>query len=122
MKESDSALFTEEKEESVKIPLEAVNARDGYGNTLLHWRRYPESVRALVAAGADVNAKNMWGKTPLRVHKNDYEVVKTLFALGAKDEGNKVRNSLNPDGRMAFDKAKAEGLKELKERKCSRER
>ncbi|MBC6436597.1 MAG: ankyrin repeat domain-containing protein [Rhodobacteraceae bacterium] len=42
-----------------------VNADDEYGRTPLHWARTAEAVQALLAAGADVNARDDGGWTPL---------------------------------------------------------
>ncbi len=44
-----------------------VNARDKDKMTALHWAylyNYTEIAEALIEAGADINAKNVWGKNP----------------------------------------------------------
>ena len=48
-----------------------VNAKGGDGSTHLHlaaFRSYTEVVELLVAAGADLNAKDAWGRTSVDFH------------------------------------------------------
>ena len=51
-----------------------------YGKTQLHkaaWAGTPETIRALVAAGADVMVQNKDGKTPLDYAKNNDDIDET---------------------------------------------
>lgn len=41
-----------------------VNARDVYGKTPLHYARNPDIARVLLSHDADINACDMHGKTP----------------------------------------------------------
>jgi ankyrin repeat protein len=68
-----------------------VRARDREGSTPLHWaawRGQVEAARALLEAGAEVNAHNNnthWGTTPLHAaaHGNQAAVAQVLLAHGA---------------------------------------
>ena len=67
-----------------------VNAKDeAYGGMPLHWAAYRgrnEVVEFLIAEGADVNAKNQAGATPLdkAIEKNRDETVSLLREHGGK--------------------------------------
>ena len=66
-----------------------VNARDGAGNTALHFAALNHdvaAVEALVGAGADVNVRNAAGATPLLYGAGRAEVVRLLLAAGAAPE------------------------------------
>ena len=56
--------------------------KDVSGNTLLHVCNDLETAKALIAAGADVNAKNILGKTPLHGVYN-HEIAQLLITAGA---------------------------------------
>jgi ankyrin repeat protein len=68
-----------------------VDARDTDGSTPLHcatWKGHPEVVKALLAAGADVNSVNQnehWGTTPLHAaaHANQAVIAQLLIDHGA---------------------------------------
>ena len=64
----------------------AANVRDFYGNTPLHTiQRRPEFIQLLIEYGADVNAQNDRGQTPLHIafSRGDVEVVRGLIQAGA---------------------------------------
>lgn len=70
-----------------------VNATDGYNSTALHlaskFNPSTEITNALIRNGADIEAKDVLGKTPLEyaiLHGNN-NVVKELYDLGAKHPG-----------------------------------
>jgi len=75
----------------------AKNANDG--NTPLHECIHPAIMRALLRAGADPNAKNKYGNTPLIVALNsgNAELLRILVAAGAR--GNQKNNA----GQTAYD-------------------
>lgn len=84
----------------------------GGANALLAAR--PQDVEALVKAGADINAQDNKGNTPLMTaaRQNDYLSIKQLFKLGAKldvaDKGGETPISLakkNTDALLAFIRA-----------------
>jgi ankyrin repeat protein len=68
-----------------------VDARDSDGSTPLHcasWKGHPAVVAVLLAAGADVNARNSnehWGTTPLHAaaHANQAAIAQLLLDHGA---------------------------------------
>lgn len=78
-----------------------VDARDADGSTPLHcaaWKGHAAVVTALLASGADPNARNAnehWGDTPLHAaaHGNQRAVAEVLLASGASVE------AVNPAGR-----------------------
>jgi len=63
----------------------AANVRDFYGNTPLHAVNRPEFIQLLIEYGADVNAQNDRGQTPLHraFSEGDVEVVRCLIDTGA---------------------------------------
>jgi ankyrin repeat protein len=76
-----------------------VHLRDFQGNTLLHnacWAKLPAMVAVLLAFNPDVNAKGLWGATPLYFAIKDggpltLPIVQSLLSVGAdpniKDDG-----------------------------------
>jgi ankyrin repeat protein len=70
---------------------ELIAATDAEGSTALHgasWKDAREVVAFLIAAGADINARNQndhWGTTPLHAaaHANNTAVVRLLIDAGA---------------------------------------
>ncbi len=67
----------------------AVNARDVDGTTALHWAAYRSDDRAatvLVGAGADLNAVNRYGQTPLSLAaaSGSADLVRLLVKAGAE--------------------------------------
>ena len=69
-----------------------ITAKDKQGNTPLHHVSLPEEVEFLIANGADVNAKNNKGETPLFLpsRRNQEGIVQLLIAKGA--DGNARNN------------------------------
>jgi len=71
----------------LKDPKINVNQVDYAGNTPLHFAGYEDAklVQLLLAAGADVNAKDQYGSTPLliAIKEHNHEVVKLLLDAGA---------------------------------------
>ena len=64
----------------------AANIRDFYGDTPLHSvRERPEFIQLLIEYGADVNAQNDRGQTPLHIafSEGDVEVARCLIQAGA---------------------------------------
>lgn len=70
---------------------------------------HTEAVKALIAAGADVNAKTNDGKTALMkaASRQDIETVKILIAAGADV------NVKTEDGQTALSRAKSANIAEL---------
>jgi ankyrin repeat protein len=68
-----------------------VNSADGEGFTPLHFaaqQQHADAAAVLIEAGADIEARNRFGNTPLwgalfNVRDGDGEVVRTLLAAGA---------------------------------------
>ncbi|MFO7276545.1 MAG: ankyrin repeat domain-containing protein [Pseudomonadota bacterium] len=82
-------------------PRPDVNQRTADGTTALHWAVYHndvETVRRLLAAGADPNARNDYGSTPLAeaAMLGNVEVIRRLLDAGADVE------SPNADGQTAL--------------------
>lgn len=94
---------------------ESVNARDKLlGGTPLHtaaWGKNKAIIEVLVANGADIDAKDKYGKTPLAeaVVWGSIDVVETLIALGASI------NIKDSDGGTPLDWAVANGRKDCVE-------
>ena len=59
-----------------------INAKDNYGNTPLHKTNNIEIAKTLIHNGADVNARNTYGNTPL-YKIEDIETIKLLVDNGA---------------------------------------
>ena len=57
------------------------NARDEHGFTPLHWTRDAAAARILLEAGANVHSRNRRGDTPL--HSTSAAVTRVLLAAGA---------------------------------------
>ena len=79
-----------------------VNARDSAGNTPLHEIYYADVAEQLLKFGADVNARNNNGETPIFTNLAD-DCVPLLISHGADL---KIRNA---NGQTVFDAAKAAG-------------
>ncbi|MFZ8839750.1 MAG: ankyrin repeat domain-containing protein [Pyrobaculum sp.] len=99
-----------------------ISAKDGKGNTVIHYaaKSINKEIVELVLRGADVNAKNVYGETPLKIlirecakwdveRKRCYEVAKLLVAHGANPN---IRDSR---GTSPLDSAKLMGYSELVE-------
>jgi hypothetical protein len=84
----------------------AADTRDfGFGCAPLHLAADaddPELIRALVAAGADVNARTVWGQTPLWFACNGGRALaaRELLAAGA-DPNSRSNEGYSPLGRVA---------------------
>src|SRR5207253_1506577 len=75
------------------LPVESVNAADSDGTRALHWAIRADEVQIaslLLKAGADPNAENRLGVTPLYLaaQNGSAEIIKSLLAAGAN--ANKV--------------------------------
>jgi len=93
---------------------ELVHARDTDGSTPLHcatWKGHEAVAACLLAAGADVNAKNRnehWGTTPLHAaaHANQAAIAQLLIDHGA-DVNARDLDGKTPMHHTTFHKAKA---------------
>lgn len=82
------------------------NVRNDRGEALLHLLADPASIRALLAAGADIEARDQRGWTPLMSHATDAatgpDAVYTLLAEGADPQAKGLKGetaaSLLPQG------------------------
>ena len=76
-----------------------VNAKNKNGWTALHEARTLEVAKTLVEHGADIEAVNMYGGTPLIYHSDcgRVDIVKYLLSVGANKEAK------NNDGKTAYD-------------------
>jgi len=91
-----------------------IHARDTDGSTPLHcatWKGHPDAVKALLEAGADVNAANQndhWGTTPLHAaaHANQAVIAQLLIDHGANPKA-KDMEGRTPLFHTTFHKAKA---------------
>jgi ankyrin repeat protein len=81
------------------------NAADNFGNTPLHGAADERSAKALINAGANVNAQNRQGETPLMTTV-DEDVARVLVEAGA-DLSLRTR-----DGKTAIDIARRNALSE----------
>ena len=88
----------------VKIFDETKDAKNG--GVILHYAENEKVVKALIAAGADVNAKNNEGQTPLH-YEEDEKVVKALIAAGANKD---ITDNL---GQTPYDVAETQKIKDL---------
>lgn len=65
----------------------APNARNASGGTLLHLTGDPEAIRKLASLGADINAKDHQGRTPMMGHapypETGVDAIYALLAAGA---------------------------------------
>ena len=78
------SLFNQMTESEVKALIEAganVNARDNYNYAPLHRQSDEGVVRLLIEAGADVNARDIYNSTPL-YYQTDEGVVRLLIKAG----------------------------------------
>ena len=74
-----------------------VTAKDFYGNTILHTIENPEIAKFVIAKGADINATNYEGLTPLESTTN-LDIAEILINAGAKIPKNFSSKLLNnPD-------------------------
>lgn len=91
-----------------------IHAQDKDGSTPLHcatWKGHLEAVACLLAAGADVNARNNndhWGTTPLHAaaHANQKAIAQLLIERGA-DLNAEDMNGKTPLHHTTFHNAKA---------------
>ena len=98
----------------LKIDADLIDARDKDYSTPLHcavWKGNLEVVRALLDAGADVNALNQndhWGNTPLHAaaHANHTAIAQLLIQRGASLEARDA-NGRTPLDHTTFHKATA---------------
>jgi ankyrin repeat protein len=109
----DCALFSD-KEEFLELMLAKIkdfNARDNRSRTLLHLAtrlRRKDIVERLIISGADVKAKDLWGRSPLHYVRSK-EVAELLIAKGADV---KARTQT---GEAVLDSAVRRGNKDLVE-------
>ncbi len=73
-----------------------VNAKDGNGSTPLHYANTKEIAEPLIAEGANVNAKNKDGKTPLDLA---IQVRNTELADLLRKHGGKTGEELKAEGK-----------------------
>jgi len=73
-----------------------VNAKDGNGSTPLHYANTKEIAEPLIAEGANVNAKNKDGKTPLDLA---IQVRNTELAALLRKHGGKTGEELKAEGK-----------------------
>lgn len=77
------------------------DSRNPDGETLLHLTGDPETIRMLLSAGADINALDHRGYTPMMGHApyidTGPDAIYTLFAEGADP------HVIGRDGRTVFD-------------------
>ena len=83
-----------------------VNARDKFGRTPLHTAKNGEVAKALIEAGADVNARDKSGRTPLHTC-DDEEIAKILIAHGADSNARDKLNRFPVTGYQAMEKGEA---------------
>ena len=98
-----------DNQETVKALIEAgadVNAKDEDGNTPFHFAKDAEIARLLIDKGANVNAKNNKGETPLHFAKNA-EIAQLLIDKGAD------MNAKNNKGETPLYKAKNAEIAQL---------
>jgi ankyrin repeat protein len=63
-----------------------IEAIDDDGNTALHLTRSKDIAMALIDCGADIEARNKNGCTPLLTERRPHEIVRLLLSKGAKTE------------------------------------
>ena len=99
------------------------NIRNSVGETLLHHLAEPEAIRHLLAAGADIEARDHKGWTPLMSHSTDAttgpDAIYTLLAEGADPSARGHRGetaaTLLPKGKR-FDQIKKSMLQKAKQK------
>lgn len=99
------------------------NIRNSAGETLLHHLAEPESIRHLLAAGADIEARDHKGWTPLMSHATDEttgpDAIYTLLAEGADPSARGHRGetaaTLLPQGKR-FDQIRKAMLKKVQQK------
>lgn len=84
-----------------------VNARDSWGRTMLHHAYENDLMAFLLQNGADPNAEDNMGATPLHLHSYDPTAVKLLLAHGADVYAS------NMDGRTPLHYATSRSVPEL---------
>ncbi len=77
------------------------NAKNDYGSTPLHWIRNAEITKLLLDAGADVNVKTKNGRTPLHNARNA-ESIKLLLDAGADIDARDSVNGETPLHQAAY--------------------
>lgn len=60
-----------------------VQLRDSRDRTLLHYCENPDCCSLLLAHGADINARDIYGNTPLHAHTGAFPLMKLLLDCGA---------------------------------------